>query len=128
MTNPKLEDCAAETDGYKIFQLYVRGDMDWVEKTLDRVVNAGFDALAITVDVAHYGRRERDLYNRFNRRAFAQRANLEGINLDEEWRWRGALTWDSAVNDPATRGGDALRIGSAWRGRWPTTKSCICGC
>ena len=94
MTNPRLEDCAAETDGYKIFQLYVRGDMDWVDKTLDRVVAAGFGALTITVDVAHYGRRERDMYNRFNRRAFAQRSNLEGIDLTEEWRWRGALTWD----------------------------------
>ncbi len=94
MTNPVLEDCAAETDGFKIFQLYVRGDMDWVDKTLDRVVAAGFNALTITVDVAHYGRRERDQHNRFNRRAFAQRSNLEGINLDEEWRWRGALTWD----------------------------------
>ena len=94
MTNPRLEDCAAETDGFKIFQLYVRGDMDWVDKTLDRVVAAGFNALTITVDVAHYGRRERDLYNRFNRRAFVRRSNLEGIDPDEEWRWRGALTWD----------------------------------
>ncbi len=94
MTNPRLEDCAAETDGFKVFQLYVRGDMDWVKKTLDRVVGAGFNALAITVDTAHYGRRERDQYNRFNRRAFAQRSNLDGIDLDQEWRWRGELTWD----------------------------------
>jgi glycolate oxidase len=94
MTNPRLEECAAATDGFKIFQLYVRGDMDWVDQTLDRVVAAGFNALTITVDVAHYGRRERDQYNRFNRRAFAQRSNLDGVNLDEEWRWRGALTWD----------------------------------
>lgn len=94
MSNPSLEDCAKETKGYKTFQLYVRGDMDWVKRTLDRVVNAGFDALVITVDVAHYGRRERDQYNRFNRRAFAQRANLEGINLDDEWKYRGQLTWD----------------------------------
>jgi glycolate oxidase len=94
MSNPVLEECAAETDGFKIFQLYVRGDMDWVDQTLDRVVAAGFDALTITVDVAHYGRRERDLHNRFNRRAFVQRANLEGIDPDDEWRWRGALTWD----------------------------------
>ncbi len=94
MSNPRLEDCAAETKGYKIFQLYVRGDWDWVKKTLDRVVAAGFDALVITVDTAHYGRRERDLYNRFLRRNSAQRSNLEGIDLDAEWKHRGALTWD----------------------------------
>ena len=94
MSNPSLEDCAKETRGYKTFQLYVRGDMDWVKRTLDRVVAAGFDALVITVDVAHYGRRERDQYNRFNRRSFAQRANLEGVNLDDEWKYRSLLTWD----------------------------------
>ncbi|MGE0651602.1 MAG: alpha-hydroxy acid oxidase [Alphaproteobacteria bacterium] len=94
MSNPRLEDCAAETKGCKIFQLYVRGDWDWVRKTLDRVTAAGFDSLVITVDTAHYGRRERDLYNRFLRRATAQRANLEGIDLDGEWKYRGTLTWD----------------------------------
>lgn len=94
MSNPSLEDCARATEGFKTFQLYVRGDMDWVKRTLDRVVDAGFDALVITVDVAHYGRRERDQYNRFNRRSFAQRANLEGVDLDAEWKYRSLLTWD----------------------------------
>lgn len=94
MSNPSLEDCAAATKGYKIFQLYVRGDWEWTKKTLDRVVAAGFDALVITVDTAHYGRRERDLYNRFLRRQSAKRSNLEGIDLDAEWKYRGTLTWD----------------------------------
>ena len=94
MSNPRLEECAASVEGPKMFQLYVRGDMDWVERTLDRVVAAGFDALVITADVAHYGRRERDQYNRFNRRSFVQRANLEGIDPDAEWKFRSSLTWD----------------------------------
>ena len=94
MSNPRLEECAASVEGPKMFQLYVRGDMDWVERTLDRVVAAGFDALVITADVAHYGRRERDQYNRFNRRTFVQRANLEGIDPDAEWKFRSSLTWD----------------------------------
>lgn len=94
MSNPKLEECAAATAGPKIFQLYVRGDLEWVDRTLDRVVGSGFDALTITVDVAHYGRRERDLYNRFNRRTVVARANLEDVNLDEEWKYRAGLTWE----------------------------------
>ncbi len=94
MSNPRLEECAAETKGYKIFQLYVRGDMDWVKRTLDRVVAAGFNSLVITVDTAHYGRRERDLYNRFLRRATVARANLENVDPDAEWKYRGALTWE----------------------------------
>jgi glycolate oxidase len=94
MSNPRLEDCAAETKGTKIFQLYVRGDMDWTKRTLDRVVKAGFDALVITVDTAHYGRRERDQYNRFSRRATVERANLENVDPDAEWKYRGTLTWD----------------------------------
>lgn len=94
MSNPRLEDCAAATKGYKIFQLYVRGDMDWVKRTLDRVAGAGFDALVVTADTAHYGRRERDLYNRFSRRAVVERANLENVDPDAEWKYRGALTWE----------------------------------
>ncbi len=94
MSNPRLEECATETKGYKIFQLYVRGDMDWVKRTLDRVVAAGFNSLVITVDTAHYARRERDLYNRFLRRATVARANLENVDPDAEWKYRGALTWD----------------------------------
>lgn len=94
MSNPRLEDCATAASGPKLFQLYVRGDMDWVKRTLDRVVGAGFDGLVITADVAHYGRRERDQYNRFNRRAFVQRENLEGIDPDDEWKFRSILTWD----------------------------------
>jgi glycolate oxidase len=94
MSNPRLEDCAAATRAPKIFQLYVRGDMAWVERTLDRVVAAGYEGLTITVDTAHYGRRERDLYNRFNRRTVVQRANLEDIDPDKEWIYRGALTWE----------------------------------
>ncbi|MFT5540515.1 MAG: isopentenyl diphosphate isomerase/L-lactate dehydrogenase-like FMN-dependent dehydrogenase, partial [Alphaproteobacteria bacterium] len=94
MSNPRLEDCAAETKGTKIFQLYVRGDMDWTKRILDRVVNAGFNALVITVDTAHYGRRERDQYNRFLRRATVERANLDNVDPDAEWKYRGTLTWD----------------------------------
>ena len=93
VTSPTVEEVGPATKGPKVFQLYVRGDLDWVDGTLDRAVAAGFNALAITVDVAHYGRRERDILNRFNRREFVKRANIESVNFDNEFNYQAGLTW-----------------------------------
>ena len=63
---PGLEEVAlAAADGPKIFQLYVRGDRDWVDDHARRAKECGYDAFALTVDLDHYGRRERDLAKRF---------------------------------------------------------------
>jgi len=61
---PGLEATAAAAKGPKIFQLYVRGDDDWVEDIIDRAMTASYDAFAFTVDVAIYSRRERDIAKR----------------------------------------------------------------
>ncbi len=53
-------------NGLKVFQLYVRGDQQWVEAILDRAVDAGFGGLCLTVDTHHYSRRERDISKRFH--------------------------------------------------------------
>jgi isopentenyl diphosphate isomerase/L-lactate dehydrogenase-like FMN-dependent dehydrogenase len=65
VTEPALEDTAAATATPKIFQLYVHGDMKWTEDILGRVKQAGYAALALTVDVAHYSRRERPMMTRY---------------------------------------------------------------
>jgi isopentenyl diphosphate isomerase/L-lactate dehydrogenase-like FMN-dependent dehydrogenase len=65
VTEPALEDTAAATATPKIFQLYVHGDMKWTEDILGRVQQAGYAALALTVDVAHYSRRERPMMTRY---------------------------------------------------------------
>ncbi|MGE3270820.1 MAG: alpha-hydroxy acid oxidase [Chloroflexota bacterium] len=86
VTQPALEETAAATDTPKIFQLYVHGDMDWVADILGRVKQAGYAALALTVDVAHYSRRERPMLTRYlppSRRAAPSRS------------FQAALTWDS---------------------------------
>jgi glycolate oxidase len=64
VSEPGLEATAAAAKGPKVFQLYVRGDDDWVESTIDRAMAAGYDAFAFTVDVAVYSRRERDITKR----------------------------------------------------------------
>lgn len=65
VTEPALEKTAAATPTPKIFQLYVHGDMKWTEEILGRVKQAGYAALALTVDVAHYSRRERPMVTRY---------------------------------------------------------------
>ena len=64
-TLPSLEETAAATDTPKIFQLYVFGDEDWTADLIKRVKAAGYVALALTVDVAHYSRRERPMLTRY---------------------------------------------------------------
>jgi glycolate oxidase len=59
VTQPSLEDAAAAASGDKWFQLYVRGDIDWIAAIVRRVRESGYRALVMTVDVAHYSNRER---------------------------------------------------------------------
>ena len=65
VTQPALEETAASTRSDKIFQLYIRGDLTWVEEILGRVRRSGYKALCLTVDSAYYGNRERQLLNRW---------------------------------------------------------------
>lgn len=62
---PGLEAVAqAAPDALRIYQLYVRGDADWVDAIAARAVAAGYGAFCLTVDTAYYSRRERDLAKR----------------------------------------------------------------
>lgn len=56
-----LETIATASTGPKIFQLYIRGDMDWIRQHLDRAKAAGYAGLMLTVDGPYYGLRERQL-------------------------------------------------------------------
>jgi isopentenyl diphosphate isomerase/L-lactate dehydrogenase-like FMN-dependent dehydrogenase len=62
---PGLEETAAAADTTRFFQLYVRGDDAWVDDIVKRARDHGFTAFCLTVDVAMYSRRERDLIGRF---------------------------------------------------------------
>jgi len=88
VTLPALEETAAATPTPKIFQLYVQGDTRWTEDILSRVKHAGYAALALTVDVAHYSRRERPMITR-------QLPPTQRGRLPEMRRYQSALTWDT---------------------------------
>jgi glycolate oxidase len=63
---PGIEEVAnAAPDHPKIFQLYIRGDNAWVDDHIARAIGSGYIALCLTIDLDHYGRRERDLAKRF---------------------------------------------------------------
>ncbi|MPZ49514.1 MAG: alpha-hydroxy-acid oxidizing protein [Dehalococcoidia bacterium] len=59
LTEPTLEDVADASDATKVFQLYVRGEDPWLQDVIGRVKAAGYIAIALTVDTALVGRRDR---------------------------------------------------------------------
>ena len=84
VTQPGLEETAAAATGPKVFQLYVRGDQDWVDAHVGRAREAGYDAFCLTVDTALYSRRERDITKRFVKPWRQRAAGLE---------FQAALNW-----------------------------------
>jgi isopentenyl diphosphate isomerase/L-lactate dehydrogenase-like FMN-dependent dehydrogenase len=63
--DPGLEDVAkAAPDALRMFQLYVRGDAAWVDDHVARAIASKYSVFCLTVDTAHYSRRERDIAKR----------------------------------------------------------------
>lgn len=58
---PSIEEIAAAGTGPKIYQLYVRGDSNWIDEIVQRAIDAGYVAFCLTVDTASVSRRERDI-------------------------------------------------------------------
>ncbi|MGE0629042.1 MAG: alpha-hydroxy acid oxidase [Hyphomicrobiaceae bacterium] len=85
VTKPSLEDVAASNPHPKLFQLYVRGDSAWIDDIVARVIAAGYRALAVTVDLDYYGRRERDLAKRY--RPTSRLAAAPSREYQERFNW-----------------------------------------
>jgi glycolate oxidase len=87
VSHPGLEATAkASGDGFKIFQLYVLGDADWVDDQFRQAIDAGYDAFCITVDTDRYSRRERDIAKRHQRRGVVVRDNARVFQAQYNWR------------------------------------------
>ncbi|RVT95309.1 alpha-hydroxy-acid oxidizing protein [Rhodovarius crocodyli] len=84
VSQPGLEDAAAAATGPKVFQLYTRGDTGFIDDYARRAAAAGYDAFAMTVDTAHYSRRERDISKRFVK---SWRAANVGMNHQAALNW-----------------------------------------
>jgi isopentenyl diphosphate isomerase/L-lactate dehydrogenase-like FMN-dependent dehydrogenase len=62
---PRETAAAAPPGSPKIFQLYVRGDRDFIAKNVQTAIDCGYQVFCLTVDTQLYSRRERDMLNRF---------------------------------------------------------------
>ena len=97
LSAPSLEDVRRGSDGPLFFQMYVRGDREWMRALARRAEESGFDALALTVDSSAYSRRERDIHNRYLDRGGAPRPNLAGMTRAEMAageHYQADLTWE----------------------------------
>ena len=83
---PGLEAVAkAAPNALRMFQLYVRGDAAWADDHVERAINNKYSAFCITVDTAHYSRRERDLAKRH---VTAGRRRVQGRDFQMALDWR----------------------------------------
>ena len=88
VTEPSLEETAAAVDYPKVYQLYLHGDWGWIEEMIGRIKDAGYIGLCITVDTAHYSRRERPMLTRWTPPTQAQRARPNPAHA-------ASVTWDT---------------------------------
>lgn len=88
VTDPGRDEVGAATNAPKVFQLYVRGDDDWIDEQVKLAIDAGFEMFCLTVDTAHYSRRERDIIKRWQPSARRGRGS-EGGDFQK------TLTWDN---------------------------------
>jgi isopentenyl diphosphate isomerase/L-lactate dehydrogenase-like FMN-dependent dehydrogenase len=86
VSEPGLEKTAeAAPDALRMYQLYVRGGDAFVEDCVSRAIASGYTAFCLTVDTAHYSRRERDIAKRYVR---ASRVRATGGDFQKGLEWR----------------------------------------
>ncbi len=68
LSAPQPAEVKAASDGPLIFQAYTTPGRDWIKKAVGEAEAAGYLGFCLTVDSSIYGRRERDLHNRFSPR------------------------------------------------------------
>lgn len=86
VSEPGLEKTAeAAPDALRMYQLYVRGGDAFVEDVVSRAVASNYAAFCLTVDTAHYSRRERDIAKRYVR---ASRVRATGGDFQKGLEWR----------------------------------------
>ena len=81
----------------KIYQLYIRGDDNWVNEQISKAIDYGFIALCLTVDLDAYGRRERDLLKRYKT---TSRKTATGPEYQMRFSWKDVSRIKNKFNIP----------------------------
>ncbi|XP_019082575.1 PREDICTED: peroxisomal (S)-2-hydroxy-acid oxidase GLO5-like [Camelina sativa] len=76
-----VEEVVSTGPGIRFFQLYAYKDRNVVRQLVKRAEEAGFKAIALTVDTPRLGRRESDIKNRFALPRGLTLKNFEGLDL-----------------------------------------------
>lgn len=98
-------EVATQNKGFKIYQLYIRGDLPWIKNKLDEAKQAGFTALVMTVDAANYGIRDRQILNEF------VRPSSDIVGEDREFQ--ASMTWEGMAAVKKAWGGPMILKGIA---------------
>ena len=81
----------------KVYQLYIRGDENWVYEQITKAIDNGFIALCLTVDLDAYGRRERDLLKRYKT---TSRKTAAGPEYQMKFSWKDVRKIKNKFNIP----------------------------
>lgn len=94
LASPALAEVAAASSGPLIFQIYVRGDREWLHALVRQAEDAGYLALCLTVDSTGESRREREIHNRYRRVPPPQPNLPPGRRREEGVAHQVRFTWD----------------------------------
>ncbi len=83
-SEPDIEGVAVASDAPKVYQLYIRGDMNWTAERVARIKAAGYTGFCLTVDTAVPSRRERAMLSGHYQGSRATAGN-----------WPATVTWET---------------------------------
>ena len=87
ISTASIEETAEATKGPKLFQVYVFKDRGLNREFIQRCKDAGYDALALTVDVPVAGNRERDLVTGMTIPPRLTLSSLFNFAMHPRWVW-----------------------------------------
>ena len=87
ISTASIEEAASATDGPKLFQVYVFKDRGLNHEFIHRCKEAGYHALALTIDVPVAGNRERDLVTGMTIPPKLTLASLFNFAMHPRWVW-----------------------------------------
>ena len=94
---PGLAEVAKSVNYPKLFQLYVRGDKNWVDDNIKSAMDHNYAGICLTVDLDAYGRRERDLAKRYRT---TSRQSASGFEYQMRFSWKDIDRIKSYCNLP----------------------------